>query len=241
MAWARVQSVGAAVGIPNGVVVQSVTLGSAPTTGNALVAVVAIDSSSTLPTIFSIQDGNGVNFTLVEDVEMTVGADTPSYMAVYTLVVPATPSTTVTANYTNTSLGAGAALMVTEFSGITTTVDGTPGTSAQATGTVTQPAYTSTASSELLLSCYGDDGDPGLAGAGGSWAADPNNVSSGHAQVGIQYKNSTNGAETGGLWTTGTGGNAGIVAFALTLPATPHAPFPSDVVRSQAVKRASYF
>ncbi len=224
MAWSRVQSVGAAAALANNVLTQSVTLGAAPTTGDIIVAVVSISSGTSVPTIASVKDGNGNSFTLVKDIAFTT-TSTDGHMAVYVLVVPASPSTTVTANFTNNPSGAGSALLAVEFSGTTATLDGTAAGNNQATGSITQPAYSSSASNELLISALGDDGDPTLAGAGGSWTADPNNVTaSTHGNVGLQWKNSTNGAETGGTWSDGAGGDAGIVVVAFQLPASPGGP-----------------
>lgn len=238
MAWARVQSQSADAALTNNVVTQSITLGSAPTTGNVLVAIAVINSGS-VPTVASIKDGNGVAFTLVKNIAFATNS-VDGNMAVYLLVVPATPSTTVTANYTNNPTGSGAALFCAEFSGITATIDGTAAGNNQATGTITQPAYSSTAVNELLLSCFADDGDPTL--SAGSWTTDSNNqTNSSHAQVGIQYKNSTGGSETGGGWADGTGGDAGIVVFALQLPAVGSSHPIQIVAPSPAAINAAYF
>src|SRR5260221_9247486 len=120
-----------------------------------------------------------------------------------------------------------AAILVQEVSGLATgttlaaVVDGTPGTLTGNTNTATgSPSYTSTASSEFLVACYGDTGGPLTWVKPAALTADTAAVNSSAANdVALAYGNSTNGTEAGSWGLSGTATPWG--AFLLAFKGTP--------------------
>lgn len=234
MAWARVGSA-YNEGDPNDTITYTAT------NGNLVIAVVAISGSA--PTIVSVKDNHANALTSLGVVTYTI-AGLFGQMGAFAYLATGSPTSFVITG----SLGAGLESpdgIVAEFSGVTATTDGTFGKlEFSGTGSTGQPAYSSTASNELLVSFYGDDGNGQVTTAPVGWTADPNNqLSSTFQNIGLAWKNSTGGSETGAAWSNAApGADGGIVLGAFTLPGGGGSTvLPPARVYDQAVKRAGFY
>lgn len=245
MAWSWLQSAGANSGTPS----VSVTMPSNCTSGTKLLAYVA---SGTNPTdsVLSVADGSGNQFTKQASTGLSGVGN--GHLDIWTMDTPAGDVGTkpvITANVTASS-GNTVSLLVQEVSGLltgTSPLDGTWGTVDGTGGTSTgSPTYSSTASSEYLVTVYGDNGGPATWSSVSGWTTDPNGVNSnGNDDIAVAYKNSTGGAETGGGWTLTSSGQqwaVAMVAFKLG-SATPATASPVQVITAPsmaAIQAASW-
>ena len=118
-----------------------------------------------------------------------------------------------------------ASLLLQEVSGLATgtttaaVLDGTAGTTTGNGGSsTTSPTYSSSVASEYLVLIYGDDGGPETLGSPTGYTRDTATVSANsNADVGIAYKNSTGGSETGSWPLSGTAAEWGTVLVAFKL------------------------
>src|SRR6202035_4100596 len=172
--------------------------------------------------ITSVQDAASNPLTLIGRVTTGTTMD----VSLWAMDTPAgdvgiKPAITVTA-----TAGLGISLVVQEVSGLlagntTAMCDGTlasnSGTGGASTGS---PTYSSTASSEYLVSMYGDDGGPETWTKPAALTADPNDINSNSfATAAIAYGNSTGGAESASWALTGTATNWGTLLVAFKLAA----------------------
>lgn len=213
----------------------SVTMTSTPTTGNVVIVAVSSPAGSSSQTL-TVKDGNSVSVPVLTGGPYVNGTNVTAGLFAYT--VPASPSSTFT--LTDSVTGGSPSFQAMEFSGITTTVDGTIG---HATGS-TSPAsatYSSSASNRLLVSFFGDWG-AGITATvpSGYTAASANINTSSAADNMVGYKNSTGGSETASWTYSPTSGDQWVVvtvAFDLTsttvvVPATPKMPYVTGVQRA---------
>lgn len=165
----------------------------------------------------------------------------------YALDVPAGDvgtKPTITANGLSAG-NAGYGILIQEVPGLlagntTAMCDGTAGTKGGTTATTGSPTYSSTAVNEYLVAVYGDFGDGNTVGTTAGWTADAHNVNSGtDANVLVQYKNSTNGAESDGFTSADTGG-WGVIMVAFQLAAATFTAAPPRL-RGQAVNRSNTY
>ena len=139
--------------------------------------------------------------------------------------VGTTPTLTA---HTTTGSPVGMAILVQEVSGITTTADGSPGTSNGNASNGTNfgpPVYASSASGEYLVYGEFDSGNPGSLTIAG-YTPDTNNISSsGSSDIRVAYKSSTGGTESG-QWhnATGSGLSYNLIMVAFELAAAPPGP-----------------
>lgn len=142
-----------------------------------------------------------------------------------------------------------AQILLIEVSGLlagntTAMIDGVPGQLNGSTNTATgNPAYSSTALNEFMLSLYGDDGGPLTWVAPAGYTADPNSVNTnGNNDLAMAYINSANGAESAGWGLSGsvTGWNVIAVAFKLAAVGSTFIA-PPAVAKLQAVTRGSFY
>lgn len=219
MAWAWVQSASGSVTATT-VTVSYTTQNVA--SGNKLIALVSSDTG--VGGISSVKDGAGNSMTQIGSA--VVGGSVS--VTLWAMDVPAGDAGTkpaITATFSNSGDNS---LLIQEVSALAAgntlaaMIDGTAGTATGTTSPTTSPAYSSTASNEYLVCCFGDNlfSDTYTSPAG--YTADPANVTSGSAvHAAIAYKNSTGGAETGQYTFTGAGLTYGVilVAFKITPPA----------------------
>jgi hypothetical protein len=225
MAWAWVQ--GASVASSGNA---SLAYTNNVASGTKLIAVVSADISVT-PATFTAA---GTAMTLAALINGTTGGAVT--LAVYFLDTTAgMVGTKPTVTMTGVTGSAGTNLLIAEVSGLTVgnttaaALDGTAGTAqVSSAATVGQPSYSSTAASEFLITCSGDNGGPqtwtdpsgyqgATAGPGSAGAVVGINNNS-NSDIELAYKNSTNGAETG-TWSytgTNTGSAYIVVAFKVT-------------------------
>ena len=231
MAWSWLQSASA-----QGSTGLTVTFTTANcTAGSKLIAAVAGDNSS-LTTVSSVKDAAGNAMTSLGSVTLGDGTGTVTLLAMDTPAadVGIKPTFTLTM-----SVGGGsAAMLVQEVSGLltgntTAMIDGTAGTATgSASGTTTNPTYSSHAANEYLVVLYGDAGNSITYTAPGSpWTGDPNGINTSfNDDIVISYRNSTGGTETGQYSING-GVQWGVLMVAFKLPgATGNGPafYPFD-------------
>lgn len=190
--------------------------------GTKLIAYVSSDIGSGGVTT-GVNDGNGNSFTKIAGT--THGGSGSGETTVWVLDTPAgdvETAPTITATF---SQSVDPSILIQEVSGLApgTVIDGTPGTlNGSSYGGVGPPTYASSASGEYLVYVYGDDGYT----AGNTWTApagytpDPANISgTNNSDVGVAYKSSTDGTETGQYETNGYQDWA-LILFAFKLAAT---------------------
>lgn len=191
--WAVKQSVST---VGNTSASYSVTMPNNVAAGDKLLAFVEASGKNT---VSSLKDNNGNAYSSVTSVSRSSCTGCTLYVKVYELDVPSAdvgtkPTTTLTMTGTN-----GASLLVQEVSGLATGVDrdGTAANKNGAGGTSTgNPAYTSTAAGEYLITVGGSGNGTWTAPSG--WTTDPNNVNGNAAgDINVAYKPSTGSAETG--------------------------------------------
>jgi hypothetical protein len=205
-AWAVVQSKSATTAslVPT----ISVTLNSAPTTGDVII-VCAAGGNTTPPAISGVKDSNGVALSEVGGIVTTYSVPT-----MFRYVVPATPSTTFTATLSEAS---SCSILAQEVSGITATSDGTASFAHGTTQTSLGTGYASTATGEYVISFVGDPGSHSTDTAPAGWTLDPSSVNdSGNANVVVAYKTSVGGSE-GDTWSVVAPQDYGIITVAFTL------------------------
>ena len=223
MAWSWLQS---ASNTGTGVSSIAATFTTANlTSGTKLIAVVGNDQGGVSATTSTVKDGAGNSFTKLATIQGSTGG--PVEVTLWAIDTPAGDAgtkPTITATF---SAASGGSILVQEVSGLlagntSAMLDGTAAT-LQATTVLAgqaQPSYSSTASNEYLVACFGDNGGPETYTVPGGYTADTagqNNNS--NADTVIAYKSSTGGAESG-TWTfTGTATGAGYIVVAFKLPA----------------------
>lgn len=227
MAWSRIQS---AVTASSGSFISStaVAYGTNLSSGTKLIAVTSTyNFNPGTYQIDSVKDGAGNSFTLCGRTQVTSSGIIFSDVAVWALDTPAAEvgtKPTITARMKN-GLKAQIGILVQEVSGLIVgntlaMLDGTAGVASGTggSGSTGSPAYTSTASSEYLVSIYGDDGGPVTYTKPAALTADANNVnSSSNVNVAIAYGNSTNGVEAGSWALSGTAADWGTILVAFKL------------------------
>jgi hypothetical protein len=206
VAWSRVQSAGAngTAGNP------SVSYTSNLSSGTVLIAAVSAYNNA----VTAVADSNGNAFTKIGTVDSNA-----VHLSLWALATPSGDAGTKPAVNATTSASYWA-MVIQEISGIQAAVDGTAGTAyANSAGSIS-PSYSSTAASEYLVTCYGDDGESTAATLNTSgWTLDTGNqLGNTNMDCGIAYKNSTGGAESDG-W-TGAGANEAAIMVAFKLPAS---------------------
>jgi hypothetical protein len=188
--------------------------------GSKLICAVASDAS-TAQTISSIKDGAGNTMTALGSVTLS---DTTGIVALYAMDTPAGDVGTKPTITLTTGQSGSAAMLVQEVSGLlagntTAMIDGTAGTATgSASGTTTNPTYSSTATNEYLVVVYGDAGN-GITWTAPSapWAGDANGINTSfNNDVETAYRNSTGGSETGQYSING-GVDYGIILVAFKL------------------------
>jgi hypothetical protein len=195
--------------------------------GSKLICAVASDASSA-QTITSVKDGAGNTMTSLASVTLSDGTGIVALLAMDTPAgdVGTKPTITLT-----TGQSGSASMLVQEVSGLlagntTAMIDGTAGTAAgSASGTTTNPTYSSNASNEYLIVIYGDAGN-GITWTAPSspWTGDANGINTSfNNDVEIAYRNSTGTNETGQYSING-GVDYGIVLVAFKLPGGPVGP-----------------
>jgi hypothetical protein len=235
MAWSVLQSAsGSTTTTP-----LTVTMTSNLTSGSKLIFLGALDTGVNSLT-FTANDGNGNNFTnLFAAHNFAIGSG-HNYICCLTLDTPVgdvgtKPTISVTVSDTPAAHEwFGIVLEVTGLSAGTgaTILDGTEGAASWSNAaTATDPTYSSGASNELLIQFLGDNFD---ALGSGSYTAPTGYISSTKFENttdgsgGLAWKNSTGGSEAGSDWTFNANTTAGLVKFAIKLPASaaPSLPIP---------------
>ena len=173
----------------------------------------------------SVKDSNGNSLTQKSATPQGAGGGYTTNLWVFALDTPAgdvgtKPGVTVTWNGAGASTVAGA-ILVQEISGLApeaSSLDGTPGTGAASnTSQPSTPSYSSTASGEFLFNVLCAGGGTGPSSTPSGYTLDPNTVNDASAgYLGVAYKSSTNGAETGS-WAFATGPNWAIALGAFLL------------------------
>jgi hypothetical protein len=228
VAWSVKQSCGNTSG---GGTTLAATFGIALTAGSKLIAYVSQDGNGTSGVVSSVKDGAGNSFNLMVDISGSADSFLED-VSVWELDTPAgdagtTPTITVTV-----SVSAEITMIVEEVTGLqpgttpavvldlATTAAGTVNESNGAPSTLPQPAYSSTVSSEFLVTVYGDNGNGNDITVPSGYTADTNNNGTGsNTNLCVGYKNSTGGAESGSWTITAGSGATGccmvVVAFQL--------------------------
>jgi hypothetical protein len=195
--WNRLQSKSAFA--PSGSSLASGVLPSNVASGTKIIVLVQADTTTTS----TVKDAALNSWTKIASI---TGGNTAE-LSLWAFDTPAGDvgtAPTLTATFAGASTGC--AILVQEVSGLlagntTAMVDGTAGTENAVAGANTvSPTYSSTASGEYLIACYGDDGNTGALTwtAPGTYTADANAINSNvDANVAISYKNSTGGSESG--------------------------------------------
>jgi hypothetical protein len=221
MAWSWLQSTSASTA-------SGTTLATTFTTANLtaaskMVCVVAT-SAGVVETTNSVAATGSVAFTKLATISGSTGGNIELTLWVLdTTAGLQGTKPTVTATF---SAATGASILVQEVSGLTAgntsaILDGTAGTVQQTTAaTQAQPSYSSTASNEYLVACFGDTGGPETYTVPGAYTADTGGVNNNaDADIVIAYKNSTNGAESGTWSFSGTFSGAAYIVVAIKVPA----------------------
>ena len=214
MAWSVLQSASASA---DGTTVSATFTTANVQSGNKIIA--CVSGSGGTGTISSVKDGAGNTWTQIAASQ----TGTNPRAAIYALDVPAgdvgtKPTLTVT-----WSAAIGTSILIQEVSGLlsgntSAMADGTAGTKVGSTSSTGSPTYSSTASNEYLIACYGDIGNGVTVSTAAGWTADAHNVNADtSSNCMVQYKNSTNGSETNG-YTGADGGGWAIVEIAFKLP-----------------------
>jgi len=227
MAWSVLQSASAST--------TSVTFGSNLSSGTKLIAYCGSVTFQAIPAPTAVKDGSNNAFT---EVAVTTGTAGPSSfwpnLSVWVLDTPAGDvGTAPTITVTWSGSPANTAVLVQEVSGLAagTGIDGTAGLfgSGATSSSQSQPAYSSSASNEFLISAGCWDGVNQSAALSG-YTLDANSIQpSGSEQLAVGYANSTGGAESG-TWTgVSNAGDVALIVLALPLPAAgaPPVPLPS--------------
>lgn len=217
MAWARVQS--KSTTSAGAVASVAATLGSTPSAGNKLVALVVLVSSTSVVTS-TVKDANAVAMTQMAVINNAGNCN----LSLWAMDVPGTPNAVITA--TGASGTNEMAILVQEVSGLlvgntTAMGDGTFGTKSGSTSPTGIATYSSTAANEYLVTCFGDFGNS-VNATGPLGNVDANNInSSANDNCQISYGNSTSGSETAATWayTPTTGDQWGIITGAFKLAA----------------------
>lgn len=225
MAWQVLQSASTAAAATAGTTV-STTYPGPLSLGTVMIAAVGLEVVTGTTTVTgSVADSAGNAFTLIGH----RAQPTSNNFADTSLWALATPSNNVGTNKPGVTATLGAntarmAMVVQEVSGILASADGTIGvTGGNTTGATGSPSYTSSASSEYLVSVYGDDGGPLTWTAPVALTADPASLNlQSHADIAIAYGNSTHGTEAGSWSLSGTAADWGVLLVAFKLaPVVP--------------------
>jgi hypothetical protein len=226
MAWAWVQ--GASVASSGNA---SLAYANNVASGTKLIAVVAADISVT-PATFTAA---GTAMTQAALINGTTGGGVT--LAVYFLDTTAgMVGTKPTVTMTGVTGSGGTDLLIAEVSGLVagnTTAAALDGTAAtkqvSSAATVAQPAYTSTALNEFLITCSGDNGGPqtwtdpagyqGATAGPGSAGAVKGINNNANSDIELAYKNSANGPESGTWSYTGTTTGSAYIVVAFKVPA----------------------
>ena len=224
MGWSWLQSAAGNNGTGAGTVAATYSTANL-SSGTKLIALVT-QSGAVALTVSGVALSGGGTFTLMATAVLAGNAGTNG-LSLWQLDTPAgAVGTKPTVTATISGGTPEAAILVQEVSGLATgttlaaVIDGTPGTLTGNTNTATgSPSYTSTASSEFLVACYGDTGGPLTWVKPAALTADTAAVNSSAANdVALAYGNSTNGTEAGswGLSGTATPWGAFLLAFKVT-------------------------
>jgi hypothetical protein len=220
------------------------------TSGSKLIALVSIGVAAS-QTINSVKDANSNSFTLIKD----TGFGTNLRMALFALDTPAADVGTKPVITATTSGGGGISLMIQEVSGLATgntvaaMIDGGAAAIGSVIGTGAVPptvSYTSTASNEYLVCCFGDPGN-GVTytnpSTGGYGTTDANGVNTNlTADVNIAYTNSTGGSENNHYTISASEEVAEIMcAFLLPGSSTPATPKPIVVAKPRRNKGVVFY
>jgi hypothetical protein len=188
--------------------------------GTKIIAIVSV-GATTAPAVTSVKDAALNTWTQVGNANQ---ANARVY--IFALDTPAGDVGTKPTLTATSSSTPGLSIVIQEVSGLlagntTAMCDGSAATLTGTASSTGSPSYTSTASNEYLVSAYGDFGSGNTVVISGGWSADTHNVnSSGNSNCMVQFKNSTNGAETDGFTTADAGGWAvAEVAFQLAAAA----------------------
>lgn len=229
MAWSVLQSASSG---PVTTATAVATPAAGLTAGSKLIAFVMLNMNfAATANASSVKDASNNSFTLVANT--TTGSTVvnfPPLASIWALDTPAgdvgtTPAITATLP---TGFNAGF-ITVHEVTGLasgtTAALDGTAGTSLQASAaSYSQPAYTSGATNELLYSIAAEGGDNNAYTLATGYTADAHNTAGNFTvEAQVYYKNSTGGAESG-TWTGATGNEVALLVVAFQLPAAPAAP-----------------
>jgi hypothetical protein len=224
----------------------SATYGSNVSAGTKLIVLIGCGGST--PTLTSVQDGSGNNFTQGAFIKGSVSLGTIA--ALYFLDTPAGSVGTKPTVTVIWSSNQDTTVTLLELSGLlpgntTACLDGTPGTvQATETASFSQPAYSSSVANEFLISYTCDNGGgvtgtrpagytDATTGPGSSGSSLDFNTSSATNSM-LCYKNSTGGAESGNWgFAGGTLTGAAFIVAAFQIPAVilpPVYPTPSNRV-----------
>ena len=219
MSWSLLQSQSGDVAQSPSLTVSYTANASA---GTKLIAYVIVFDSTTSATISSVKDGNGNSFTQKSSSPQGLGGGYYTNLYIYALDTPSAdvgikPSVKVT-----TSGGSGTpyiTMLIEEVSGLaaeTSSADGTFGTSASSNfSNPSTPSYSSTAANEFLVSVLAAGAGTFTAPSGYTLDSSSlnNNV---NGDIGVAYKNSTNGSESG-TWSISSGTNWAMTVGAFKL------------------------
>ena len=221
MAWSVLQSVsGSNTGTNTSL---TVTYTSNVSAGNKLIAFITI-SPGVLGTITSVQDAALNSMTSCGAVSGSTGGNV--HTAIYAMDVPAGDVGTKPAIKVTYGVTADFGMVLQEVSGLAvgnTTAAMLDGTAAAVQETPStsqaQPAYTSHAANEYLVSFLGDNGNSVTYALSG-YTLDAHNIQgSATTDAVVGYKNSTNAAESGTWTTSGTPTGSGLIVVAFKLGA----------------------
>jgi hypothetical protein len=226
MAWGFIQS-NSSTNNTSGASSLAVTYLSNVSSGTKLIcAVQASGGGSTAISTSSVKDGAGNSFTKILSAANggNLVAGEMSFWAIDTPAGDVGTTPQITANFSTPEFGC--SMLVQEVSGLAVgntlaaMIDGTGATLTGSSGASTgSPAYSSTAINEYLVALYGDDGQSTITWtAPAGYNTDPKSInSSGAGDIGVAYKNSTGGSETGSWGRTNSTSqwSAGLVAFQL--------------------------
>src|SRR6476646_98436 len=204
MAWAWLQSTSTNVASGN----PTATYLSNVSAGTKLIAAVSLSSSNAsgvgLSAVCTVADASSNTMTFIGGLV----SGTTGYIGFFAMDTPAgdvgaKPAITATVNASVNNFGI--ALVIQEVSGLAVgntlaaMIDGTAATAAgTSAGPATTGAYSSTAANEYLTALVADPGNGATySNPPSGYTADTHNVTgTGNANVGIEYKNSTNGSES---------------------------------------------
>jgi hypothetical protein len=223
MAWSVLQSASG-----TGTSSATATFGSNASSGTKIIAFCACDLTES----FTVADAAANAWTSMGAITGGSGSNKVG-VQLFALDTPAgdvgiKPAIKATASGGSPNVG----IVVMEVSGLlagntTAMLDGTAATVAETpVSPQSQPAYTSHASNEFLVSCLGDNGNSVTYALSG-YTPDSSNINgSANTDVLIYYKNSTNGAESGSWTTSGTPTMSGLIVVAFKLAAGGVTPAP---------------